>query len=487
MTCLCILFLSPRTSPPPDQAATLPRLADITPSVQSDSKSATGVTKFVARLGAVVVSAVRHIFLPDIPFRYSPLDMAERVVVPIVVLRNHHEYDILDRESAGDRFLDVDALRHELQKVMMPGQTLTVLAGSHSLHDHPTIATALERATRTDSMHRASASGRYMVSTSSVLDTQALLHYMHGTADELAGGLLESADLQPLDPLLQLDLAAPMGDHGDHGAAALDSATGMGTAANQRSAPRYARGRRPGASRTGLSGVHGTRVLPVYVFSLSGASDEDTGHLTTEDHDMVAPYQDAVVVLQSNDDSIAVPYVSEDEQVSISGRRTTRHVLAGVASALGALGDPARRFSEPHGRCVNDLLWSTGHHPFGPFSNCSSLSQVSRDTAVRNVILSRVDAATRLVQDALGDVRAFADEHLANPLESVHGKTVTALHPNRAGLSRQDAGAAGMEGKRWIDELYHEHREGAELFARDTVARLHDSIESITATFECTC
>ena len=55
------------------------------------------------------------------------------------------------------------------------------------------------------------------------------------------------------------------------------------------------------------------------------------------------------------------------------GLDVTRHVAAGVAQALGGLVPPYVRFSAAHGSAAGDWLWGVGHHPFGPYSNCSGL------------------------------------------------------------------------------------------------------------------
>lgn len=59
-----------------------------------------------------------------------------------------------------------------------------------------------------------------------------------------------------------------------------------------------------------------------------------------------------------------------------------------------------------HNRVEENWLWANGHHPFGPFSNCTGLSDLLLDTSLRNAIFSRVDTAIRGVRDSV-QVRFF--------------------------------------------------------------------------------
>ena len=65
-----------------------------------------------------------------------------------------------------------------------------------------------------------------------------------------------------------------------------------------------------------------------------------------------------------------------------------RHILAGLASAVGGLSAPYERASRIHERHVVNWLWAAGCHPFGPFSNSSQISQILQDVAL--VMLSAI-------------------------------------------------------------------------------------------------
>jgi hypothetical protein len=59
-----------------------------------------------------------------------------------------------------------------------------------------------------------------------------------------------------------------------------------------------------------------------------------------------------------------------------------RHILAGLASAVGGLSAPYERASRIHERHVVNWLWAVGYHLFGPFSNSSQISQILQDVAL---------------------------------------------------------------------------------------------------------
>ena len=59
-----------------------------------------------------------------------------------------------------------------------------------------------------------------------------------------------------------------------------------------------------------------------------------------------------------------------------------RHILAGLASAVGDLSAPYERASRIHERPIVNWLWAAGCHPFGPFSNSSQISQILQDVAL---------------------------------------------------------------------------------------------------------
>lgn len=75
-------------------------------------------------------------------------------------------------------------------------------------------------------------------------------------------------------------------------------------------------------------------------------------------------------------------YVSETERRHAIPSQAQRHILAGLASAVGGLSAPYEKASHIHERPVVNWLWAAGCHPFGPFSNTSQISQMLQDAAL---------------------------------------------------------------------------------------------------------
>ncbi|KAL3908181.1 MAG: hypothetical protein SGPRY_009897 [Prymnesium sp.] len=149
---------------------------------------------------------------------------------------------------------------------------------------------------------------------------------------------------------------------------------------------------------------------------------------------------------QSNSTGIPLPYFSGQRPVLADTQNPTRHAIAGLASAVrpatphsgaegrgqvreerkscalcaqvGNLLPPFESLRSPtslhvrspsdkeaYGALQTDFLWASGHHPFGPFSNATSLSQarpirgwmaqVLVDTSHRHAAVGRLHAAVR--------------------------------------------------------------------------------------------
>ena len=165
--------------------------------------------------------------------------------MPLLALRNHALFDPM---KPGHAFsLDLPRLGVQLRKLLLPGQTLTLLPSTHELHSHPQLSVAVTRAMQADTVH-AHRGGRYMASARPYLDAQGLAHELRHAVDWLALPLLDAAAASAL--------RRPSASAGPDGSSSSD---GSAAAAN-RTAP-GGEGRR-------------RRVLPVYVFSLVGLHEE---------------------------------------------------------------------------------------------------------------------------------------------------------------------------------------------------------------------
>ena len=207
---------------------------------------------------------------------------------------------------------------------------------------------------------------------------------------------------------------------------------------------------------------HPTRVLPVYLFSLRGAGfdgsndgsapgsdarsdagsapgssspagllvDGEALHggdrkalfvLSTGRADAPSPFYASSSFIQppsSSSSSVSSvpppPSVSSSSSlpppfsmVSIDARDPTRAALAGIASAVGGLAPPHLARCPLTGAVLEEWMWASGAHPFGPFSSSLKVSALLLDAAHRHGLASRVAAAAAHVAAARSEAEAF--------------------------------------------------------------------------------
>ena len=476
------------------------------------------------RLSTLVLSSVRHLLAPDVAA--ETLDFAERVMVPVVVLRDHNSFWPLDLESAGPfRHLDVELVKEEAKKMLQPGQEIVLMTGTHNLHEHKRLTAAVLRSLRTSSRADRRNAGigpghehTYHVTARRYLDGATLLEEFRGSADLLASGLvgLEDPDLDAAFYAQANRLADSTEEDDENGEAR--------------------RGYKPKPKQQ-----RGTRVVPVYVLSLAGLPPG----VLIDGESMVAAADDLVIVLQGvGDPKLAAPgaeqrgawardldaeseaataelaeaaeflemhsaghpahasvkaaataaaakvaelgagrgewvpirFASNDRLVHARPGEPTRHVVAGVARALGGVASPTERWSPIHRRKVENWLWAVGHHPFGPFSGCPTMSVALQDVAKRNAALTRVDTALRAVRAGIAEIEAFGDEFLASPFRSLSGDA-----------SGDDDGRVALKSSKgtWLDYLYRDPKRSGPPgpLPQSVVARLEKELRGVETAF----
>ena len=360
------------------------------------------MSEFRAHLTSLAVSAVRHVFLPDLA--YEKQHYAEKVLVPIVVLRNHNAFDPLHR--VANFSIDIPLITSRIKELALPGQEIVVVSGVHLLHDHKPISMAVSRALRSDSELAMGRHGQYEAMDKPYLDSAQLFQELEDAADELAAGLMTAAS--PLhhraffndDIPTAVDLDLEESSHKDMTIKQAQDELFGGLNADDQPVERK------------LIRSKGTRVLPVYVFSLLGYDPDlliDRQHLVVNTHD-------AVLVLQTESMRVPLPYNVGGETVFASPQDPNRHILAGVANALAGILPPYQRYSRPAGKIVEDFVWAAGVHPFGPFVSEPRFSAASRDLVLRNAVVSRMHRALTAVRGSIADVEAFVADHMINPV-----------------------------------------------------------------------
>lgn len=365
---------------------------------------------FVGQLAALVSTTVEHVIAPDV--RFETVDLTTRLLIPIIVLQNHNRYNILDKGQNNS--IDIEAIEAEVKKMVHYGQEVVIVGGSHALHRHEKLTIAVSKAMRGHSLQETKKDGRFHVHTKTYLDGAILKEEMERSADVLAAGLLEVAD-----PSLssKFYIRQHWMDESDGSSdSILKHKPLWATYASKRGKEKK---KKTEKKQSDLHRTYGTRVIPVFVLSLA---DVDP-HLMMEDESLVWTSNDVVIVLQHQNEKIPLSYVSETERRHAIPSQAQRHILAGLASAVGGLSAPYEKASHVHERPIVNWLWSAGCHPFGPFSNTSQISQMLQDVALRNTIYARVDSALHRIRDTSEYVQTFAAEYLKTPLgEPVKGK-----------------------------------------------------------------
>eukprot|EP00753_Platysulcus_tardus_P003153 PLAT12284.1.p1 GENE.PLAT12284.1~~PLAT12284.1.p1 ORF type:complete len:806 (+),score=346.95 PLAT12284.1:33-2450(+) len=371
---------------------------------------------FNAKILSVILSAIRHFIVPDVA--YHSVHFAEKVIVPLIVLRNHNNFDPL--KPGARTSINVEGLRANIERMLLPGQELVFITGQHHLHDHPHIASALAKATKSDTVQQADRSGRYVPRSRPYIDAALLQRTMATAADALAAGLLEASSLTTNPLLIDAD------------------ADGS------------------------LPSSFGSRVLPVYVFSLSGLPDDILfeGHVTHSQTERLA------LVLQTEQEALPLPYFSDGRQMVIDTRNVNRPLLAALTASLGGVLPPFHYYSPVHERLQTNYLWSAGYQPFGPFGNTSSLSSLLLRLVGRNAVFSRIHAGIQLVRDSVDELEDFAAEFTFDPLTEERGVQ----------------GSSG--GRAWLQRMYKRApKANTALLAPGALDRLHGALQQLSAEF----
>ncbi|KAJ9559366.1 hypothetical protein OSB04_013980 [Centaurea solstitialis] len=403
---------------------------------------------FVGQLASLIRITVEHLVAPDV--RFETVDLAMRLLIPIIVLQNHNRYNIM--EKGQNYSIDVAAIEAEVKNMIHKGEEVVIVGGSHLLHVHEKLSIAVSKAMRGHSLQETKKDGRFHVHTKMYLDGAILKEEMERSADVLAAGLLEVSDPSLSDKFFLRQQW-------------IDETDGP-TDSILKHKPIQAHDPKTGGKKNkkvqkkqgDLHRTYGTRVVPVFVLSLADVDPQ----LMMEDESLLWTSNDVVIVLQHRTQKIPLSYVSETERMHVIPSQVQRHIVAGLASTVGGLSAPYERVSHIHERPIVNWLVAAGCHPFGPFSNVSKLSQLLQDVTLRNTIYARVDSALRRIREMSESVEAFAGEYLRTPLgEPVKGKknkTTTEL---------------------WLEKFYKKETNLPEPFPHELVERLETYLDSL--------
>ncbi|CAA7388263.1 unnamed protein product [Spirodela intermedia] len=389
---------------------TLPRLANlISPRGSLVPKISSTYDTFMGQLGALISTTIEYVIAPDV--RFEIVDLTTRLLIPIIVLQNHNRYNIF--QAGHNTSIDIKEIEREVKKMVHAEQEIVFVGGSQALHHHEKLAIAVRKALRGHSLHETKNDGRFHVRARTYLDGAILKDEMERSADVLAHGLLEAADPSASSKYF---LRQTWLEDSDSPKDSIIEHRSLWESYSMRLGSSQKKGKK---KKGNLYRTYGTRVVPVFVLSLAEVDAE----LMMEDESLVWTSKDVVIVLQHDNENIPLSYVSETSRRYVSPASAQRHILAGLASAVGGLSAPYEKASHVHDRPILNWLWAAGCHPFGPFSNSSRISLLLQDVALRNTIYARVDSALRKIRETSEMVQSFAAEHLKTPLgEPVKGR-----------------------------------------------------------------
>lgn len=379
--------------------------------------------KFQSFLVSTIRSAISHLFAPDVLL--DEIDLSEQVLVAVMVLRDHNQFDPL--QPGHEYSMDTELIKAQVERLALPDQPIHLVFGLHNLQEHERVAIAVEKSSRTDSTHRHK-KGKVVSTYKHYLDSAVFFDEMAKCADYLASGLIDAG--HPLRHEEMGDEVASKGRKGE---------------GEQRGKPfdwltRNKEKRGKGREHAGV------RVLPVYLLSL-----QQHGVPTlVDDSALYGVSKDAAIVLQHGS-VVSSPYFSNKAELDLKATNPTVPVIAAIASSLSGIAPPAARYSKQHLKTSYNYLWSLGYSPFPPFAASPVLSDVLADHSIRNGVLWRLDSAVERGTQTLQILDKFASKYIFDELgdrlepaqykrlDSFYGAKDAAANPPEPSLSHTTA------------------------------------------------
>uniref|UniRef100_A0ACD5UGE1 Uncharacterized protein n=1 Tax=Avena sativa TaxID=4498 RepID=A0ACD5UGE1_AVESA len=149
------------------------------------------------------------------------------------------------------------------------------------------------------------------------------------------------------------------------------------------------------------------KVVPVYVFDL----DYDKLLMLDRYHQAVA-FRDMVVAVRTRSSQTVSDYSCNGRHVITMTRNLERPIISSVLQTMFGVSPTHQSWSPEHNATVVDYTWSTGHTPFGPFSETKSLSFVQKDAARRNVLLTSLNYTITSTVEILESLAGHGGENI---------------------------------------------------------------------------
>ena len=333
------------------------------------------------KLQHLIVSGVRHIFLPDICREENR--PSKFLLIPFFIFKNHasvlHKNLVYDNKNFD---LDVNAIVRRLQNIQIPGSTIKVVFGIYDLKSHPHIAMSLSKARehRNGALHFMENSFMVDRQTRAVTNGKKLLGELQHAVDHLTEDLL-------LEVGGQEDLLSSF--FGDQF---------------------------KGSNEKRLS--HQLRIFPVYVFSLAGRNAEDLFF-----HNGKLNFANGVgsVVVQSGYKTARTPHFVENNPVMMNPSRVEGEVMESIVTGLGNVAPTHLYWNDLWNKTSKNYLWSTGNTLSGSFSNKNYLdvAEYVSENIIRASLIVKIHHCIKKANEILALVSSFErkfNKHLVSPL-----------------------------------------------------------------------
>ena len=141
------------------------------------------------------------------------------------------------------------------------------------------------------------------------------------------------------------------------------------------------------------------QIVPIFLFDFSY-----TEMMLIDRKHAVVSFPDMVIAVQTEEESVRIPYVCQDNPISIDGRDATREIMGALLQTLWGVLPTGDYWSKSHKQIENDWMWNVGRTPFGPFSDSKELSFVQIDSIKRPQLYQLINQTITHTLEPLLDV-----------------------------------------------------------------------------------
>lgn len=347
---------------------------------------------FMSHLAASLSTTLSQVVTPAVADHAG--SFAQRVTFHIYVLINHNKYDPLQGGFIGQLKSSLDTLR-------LAGQEFVFVTHKLRMADDPTLAMAFTTSLKSTVVPALHLNGEFSAIKRLYIDSELVQHELvqlqsereahpkgKASANKGKGKKNQNARTarapEPEPPAAAGAGGAGVSNNGDR--RSKSGASGRGKAA--------AGG--PGHAHSRRYGVHQSRDIPIFIFSLDLPLP-----VFIDKHLQSRALDNMVIAVQSNQHLWESHLQCNQRSIYWNLRDPTRSIVASVAGLLGGLMPLHITHSTAHKRTVQDWMWAVGSSPMSNTGNGLQFSRMQADTIHRNYVISAIMQATSAVNTAV--------------------------------------------------------------------------------------